>query len=83
MNLNRLSSIIVLTQLTGAIFAVFAFVITMAYSTVSAPGGSLLDVLAVYGSYRLPLAVIGGLFIVLVLASIGLYANIKLKPRVQ
>ena len=75
--MDRLNIFIILTQVLGFLFAVFAFGITIFYSSVEAPGGSLLGVLTGYPVFRLPLSVIGGLFIVLILATFGLYAKMK------
>jgi len=66
-------------QLLNAVFIVFALWITIQYSSVDSPGGSLLSVLAAHPIFRLPISVMGGVSIVLVLAALGLYVAMKRK----
>jgi hypothetical protein len=78
---GRFKTFVILTELTGAVFAFFAFGITMLTSSVASPGGSLLSVLKAYPAFQLPLQLIGGLFIILILASLVLYTQVKQKTE--
>jgi hypothetical protein len=77
--LNRLNSFIILVQLLSTVFVVFAFWLTIQYSSVDSPGGSLMSVLARQPIFRLPISIIGGVSIVFALAALGLYAATKRK----
>jgi hypothetical protein len=79
--MNRLNLVIILTQLTGLVFAAFAFGITILFSTVGGSGGSLLAVLNANPVLRLPLSIVGGLFIILILTSLAWYARVKWGTR--
>jgi hypothetical protein len=75
--LKTQSLLVVLVQFFGLLFAFFAFGLTIRFSDVHAPGGSLLNVLSAQPIYRLPVSIIGGLFILFVFASLVAYPLIK------
>jgi hypothetical protein len=71
--LNQRTLLITLVEVLGLVFTVFSFGTVMFYADVHAPGGSLLNVVASYPVYWLPLAIVGGLFLLSVLAALSLY----------
>jgi hypothetical protein len=74
-------SFVALSQFLCVLFAVFAFGLTIRFSSVHAPGGSLLNVLGAQPVLRLPTSAIGGLFLLCVLAALALFPFVKARPR--
>ncbi len=72
--MKGLDTYVALTQIVGAVFVLYSILVTMLNSTMGAPGGSLTDVLTAQPILRLPTAVLGGLFLGLVLVSLVMYA---------
>jgi hypothetical protein len=77
--MNRLSLFITLTQFVGAFFVFFSLGLVIALSEIGAPGGSLLNILMAHPVLLLPVSLLGGLFLVLVLLSLGWYIQMKQK----
>jgi|WetSurMetagenome_2_1015567.scaffolds.fasta_scaffold21363_6 hypothetical protein len=84
---RALVSLEALTQFLCVLFAVLAFGLTITFSSIHAPGGSLLNILHAQPVYRLPTSVVGGLFLASVLASLAIYLAIyvlmKAKPKAE
>ncbi len=72
--MKGIGTYVALTQIVGAVFVFYSILVTMLNSTMGAPGGSLTDVLTAQPILRLPTAVLGGLFLGLVLISLAMYA---------
>jgi len=80
--LNRINWFIFLTQIVGAVFVILTFGVIIATSELGAPGGSILNVLNSQPFLRIPFSVMGGLFLALVLGSLGLYAAKKTRDSI-
>lgn len=79
--MNRLNMFIVLTLFFGTLFIALVFGLTMVYSSVDSPGGSLLSALEAQSVLQWPMTIIGGLFVIFVFASFIAYAQVKQKSR--
>ncbi len=74
-------SFVALSQFLCVLFAAFALGLTIGFSSVHAPGGSLLNVLGAQPVYRLPTSVVGGIFTLCTFAALVMYPLVKVRPR--
>jgi hypothetical protein len=79
--MNRLNQFTVLTLFFGTLFVALVFGLTIAYSSVDSPGGSLLSALEAQPVLQWPMTIIGGLFLIFVFASFMAYAQVKQQSR--